>query len=466
MLLPKTSPAHDAVRPAPAWHLLAVACGALLVAAVSGYRHWDAVQRVSFFGDENDWAARAYFYRLAFLDRDVRHKLWGDLDGIDHPHVTDFLIGAGLQAFDTVPSVPERSRSWVAQSPPFGDKLLAARAPCALLGSAVAVLVYLIGLLASGRPLVGLVAGATYASAPLASEWQVRAMSEAPLLFFTCLGMLLVVWAWPAGDRAGRPGGAFSPRRRAFLLLGPLALALAVGSKLTGLVPVLAFAASLVVLIGWQLARRRAGSAANGKAWAAWGALALALTALLAVAVNPTLYPAPLARFRAMLEHRWLTAQGQRLGWPDDVLDGYLQQVHALFHRLVWEAGSFRHPLLNLAQFNLAVLGFGALCVREGRRALGPAGPSRALPLLAWALVLLTVLTPSMPLNWARYHLPYLPCWALLSGFGTLFVIDWVARRFAPAPSAVGPPCPDEGSCRRSPGEWPRSSRARDPVPS
>jgi hypothetical protein len=262
-------------------------------------------------------------------------------------------------------------------------------------------------------------------------------MSDAPLLFFTCLGMLLLVWALPADARDGRSGGVFAPRRLAFLVLGPLALALAVGSKLTGLVPVLAFASSLAVLVAWQFSRRHAGPAANWKAWAVWGGLALALTALLAVAVNPTLYPAPLSRFRAMLEHRWQTAQGQRLGWPDDVLDGYPQQVHALFHRLVWETGIFRHPLLNLAQFNLAVFGFCVLCVREGRRTLGPAGPSRALPLLAWALVLMTVLTPSMPLNWARYHLPYLPCWALLSGFGTVFVIDWAAQRFAPR----GRPC-------------------------
>ena len=60
---------------------------------------------------------------------------------------------------------------------------------------------------------VGLVAGALYAAHPLACEWQARAMSEAPLLFFTCLGMLLVVWAWPAGDRATKGDGSPAPAR-------------------------------------------------------------------------------------------------------------------------------------------------------------------------------------------------------------------------------------------------------------
>jgi hypothetical protein len=414
-------------------HQLGVAAGFLFVALLSGYGHYQAAGQVDVFIDERLWTGRAYFYRLAFLDRDVGHRLWVYHDGIDQPHVTDFLIGASLHAFDTVPPVPEGTFSGGGESPLGGRRLLVVRAPCALLGAGVAVLVYALGLLASGRLVVGTVAGTLYACHPLVLKCQVRAMSDGPLLFFTCLGMVLVTWALGSGRRGDGAARAFSVARCAFLALGPLALALALGTKLTGLVPILAFVSSLGVVVAWEFLVSRAGSPTRGTAWLAWGALALALTGGWAVAVNPTLYSAPVSRFREMLEHRRATALGQSLKWRNSKLDDYPQQVRALYDQLVWKTGQFRQLWLNRAQLGLVLLGFCYLCLREGQGLLGIRGPSPALPLLAWALVLLGVLTPSMPLNWDRYYLPYLPCWTLFTGFGVAFVIDQVRRCIARA---------------------------------
>jgi 4-amino-4-deoxy-L-arabinose transferase-like glycosyltransferase len=288
----------------------------------------------------------------------------------------------------------------------------------------VAVLVYCIGTLASGRCLVGLVAGLLYACHPLAVESQVRAMADAPLAFFSCLSVMLLVWSFPP-DRIGAAADpAFTRRRVAFLALGPVALGLAVGSKLTGLVVVLATVLSLSALAFWRWLGAPSPRGPSAAAWGLWGLAALGLTVGTSVAFNPTLYPAPFSRFREMLEHRWRTALVQRAEWPDDRLDGLPDKVEALYQRLTWDYPQIDRPWFSVVHLDLALFGLAGLVVREGRRLAAGEGPSRALPVLAWVFVLLVVLTPAMPLKWPRYYVPYLPAWELLTGFGLVFLLD------------------------------------------
>jgi hypothetical protein len=398
--------------------------GLISVFAVAAAGHYRGLRSVEYYGDENDWLTRSYFFRLAFFDRDFGHFLWADRDGIDQPHVTDFAIGAGLfAAGQPLPEVPAESRSWLSGIPPYGERLRAARAPCALLGSLVAPMLFAIAGLASGRLIAGLVAGLLYAIHPLALEWQSRAMSDGPTVF-TSVTVLLFLQLFFLADRRRD-----APRVRTSCLLACAAAGgLAVGTKLTGLMvagcpPIAIGLAGLRDLASGGEDRRRAGR------WAASLALYAATMSACAVAVNPTLYRSPIARVCRMLDHRWATAKLQQEVFPDVALPSPVDRADRLFRALLWTHPELRDEAFSMLHLNLAALG---LCWLIAAQLPGGRDPRRwalTLPVLVWTTVVAVVMTPLVLLNWPRYFLLHVTCWELLSGFGVACAADLLGER-------------------------------------
>ncbi len=306
----------------------AVVAGGIAVMSLSMANHLRAVQEVGYHIDETIWTTRSYFYRLAIFDRNFRHALWqADADGLDAPHVNDILIGASLHLTgQPLPPVPEHSNSWPLNRPPEGDHLLAARAPSALLGSLVAPLVYLIGLIACRRLLAGLAAGGLYACHPVVLLCQSRAMLEGPLMFFSSLSILILAWGLVGDESAEKP--IFSRRRITLLLVGPLCLGLTIGVKLTGIFIAAAVGECLALYAALDLAQFK-NLRSRIWPWIAYLGLFLGFSVAAVISFNPTLYSHPFARFRAMIELREAIAEFQAEILPQWVLHGPMDQALA-----------------------------------------------------------------------------------------------------------------------------------------
>ena len=390
--------------------------GVAIVSAVSLAAHLQAGRSNEVHPDELDWSTRAYFFRLAFLDGNMSHQLWADYDGIDQPHVNDVLIGAALHMLGhPVPEVPTGSISWAGRPLPSGPRLWAARMPAVLLGAAVAPMLALLGTMVTRRPGFGALAGFLYLAHPLTLPCQARAMSDAPLQFFSTLAILILAWAYPRLTNPDDPRPLFRGRPLALLVAGPIALGLATGAKLTGTFVTAAALAAVFLATGHRLRSGRVPAPPR-----IGYALAFVLaTALWTVAFNPTLYPDPAGRLATMLEHRWDLSRRQAVTMPEDALPGLGARFGACYMRTF---GGGIAPGTHAVFLGLAVAGAAAASagvVRRARRSLSP-----AVPVLLWALVLVVGLAPSLPLDWDRYYLPFVPPALLLAVAGVSLFAD------------------------------------------
>lgn len=399
--------------------------GCLLVGAVSMSAHLRAVGTNSVHEDERIWTERAYFYRLAVFHHDFDHPLWGDFDGIDAPHLGEFLTGFGLHTAGLpVPEVPARTMPWGGAPLPEGARLRAARLPSAVLGALVAPMVYAVTVLATRWPAAGLAAGLLYAFHPLALLCESRAMSESGYMFFSVLAVLATAWACRR-DGGGARQSLFGPRGLMLLAVGPASVGLATAGKLTGVFGAAMVVGTVAALVAWGLR----GPAEGRRAWVRDGAVYAAIFAALSgswtVLFNPTLYPDPVGRFRAMSDHRLATGQGQAAQFPHWALRTPADKVRAAYRNVATVQG---YGNAGAALTVLSAAGLAAAAAGELRRFRRGAAPSPALAVLVWAAVLALGMLPALPLDWERYFLPFVPPWAVGVGAALGTALDAVVR--------------------------------------
>lgn len=422
---------------------IAVATGLLFVTVVSAVGHQSALRSGTVYGDENDWITRSYFLRLT-LNHDFRHPLWTGVDGIDQPHVTDFVVGLGLIASGRpLPEVPSISRSWFNSSLPYGEKLRAGRRPCAVLGTLVAPLLFCIGLMATRRLAVGLVAGLLYALHPLALEWQSRAMSDGPTVFTSILALTLLQ-SFVCTNPLFAPVPRGSTRYVARLALCGFACGLAVATKLNGYLVAICPVATLGLAILRAVVLRRGDVRQVARLSAAYGAVFVVSTITATVALNPTLYHSPVRTMGRMLAHRWETTGHQQKGFPTEALPELSQRVERLFQALLWTYPEVPSDLFSMIHLNLAGLGLAVMAVRVARAGGDSETWARSIPMLVWTLTVGAVMTPMVFMHWPRYYLLHVTCWELLTGVGLVAAVDSFARllqrRRRPPPAAEAVP--------------------------
>ncbi len=386
-----------------------ILAAALCVLIVSVFNHTFAARSNEPHIDERDWSARAYFYRLAFINHDLSHTLWTDFDGRDQPHVTDFLVGAVLHICGKpVPPVPSHTTPWSHDPVPSAELLKIVRIPGTILGSLVAVVIFAIGTIVTNRVVVGLVAGLVYACHPLALDCQPMAMSDAPLMFFSTLSILMAILAVPGSTTTD--GETISRQPWAAIVFAALFAGLALGAKLTGL-----FTGLVVVLILALLQRK----------WTCF-LIFVSLALFWSVAVNPTLYTDPVGEFLAMIRQRSAVAESQASRLTQYQINGLETRLFTVYEFL---SGAGTHRPISWPITGLACAGVAAVAAQALGSPLGKRLDRRYAALLIWSAVLMGTLAPSLPLRWERYYLPFLPCWSLFVGVGGWVL--WVGARKA-----------------------------------
>jgi hypothetical protein len=469
---------------------------------------WRA-ERVGYNTDEGQHVATAGYFRLVFLEGTLGGPAWDETYWtLTQPSLPRYILGAAIWlSGNPLPPLdlehrirevrgPDRERYLDPRT--YADErrlaqerqverprpavLTAARVPMALLGAGSVALLFLIGR-ALGGTVAGLVAALGLLAAPLALTLLPRAHAEAPLLFFTLLGLLLGIHAARAATATGpvdeprgsqeRPDPSCHPERSegshargqgnmrsfaalrmtgkgqgieqvpAWLLFGLLcgmATGLAAASKLTavlGLAALGAFAAWAPVTrlaLGGATGRGQvaAGGRAAGRTWR-WSALAAVVGLATFVAVNPFLWPDPVGRTVAMLRFRQQELFGQRALSPENAVPEDLPTRTALLLRRTFmdEAPLAARTGLPL-DAPLALVGTWVLARGASRtwRAGGLLGPEAFA--LAWIAAFVAGTIPNLGINWDRYYLPVVALSLVPIGVGAATLLDAGLRAARP----------------------------------
>ena len=237
--------------------------------------------------------------------------------------------------------------------------------------------------IASGMILFGLVSAcagrtagwifvALYAFSPYLLIHLRRAMGDPPLLFFTCLGMLTGMLALQTWERTQKRVWPLF-----WLAMMGSCAGLAGASKLNGLGLV-----GAGVALGWLIALHRRGFATRSERliFAFGASLVVPVTAAITfIAVNPFLYPSPLARTTAMFVMR-PSEMGRQREIPLSGMGGLSQRLAIIPHRIFVDHALIHYGLIN------ALLGSVGLVylVRSAWHWLIDKGGSPAGPVLFW----------------------------------------------------------------------------------
>lgn len=214
-----------------------------------------------------------------------------------------------------------------------------------------------------------------------------RAMTESPLLFFTCLTLLFGACFLRADQKR---------RAVAWLIMMGVAAGLAGATKLNGLALAGAGMALVAAVIYRQKERQD-----PFRRWLLWTAVLLLAVGGAFTVVNPYLYPNPPVRTVAMLLFlRWETAQ--LVTNPDWTIPDLAARAR-LVPWLLLKAYTVTHrPLINAALLMVGLYALGRGGWQWWRNE--QAGNATSVALLAVGAV--TALPPLFtPLNWGRYYL-------------------------------------------------------------
>jgi len=340
---------------------------ALLALALATF----GVARAKPDGDEAEWIGTAYYFDTLFVRRDISPDAWPDTYWTrTQPMVARYAIGAWLSArgyeLGTFNPDHDHSKDWSANqragSAPTTAMLDEARRAMRGLAALTAVWLYLAVRLVAG-PLGGSVASLLVIGSPYLNEHLIRAKGDTTLMFFWMAALAALV----GGLRLRE-----SHRRASLGLaaLGGVLFGLAFGAKLTGALGILALAAWTVLAVLGSLRRCRAARAATFGA-ATFGAVALAAAALAFVASNPFLYPDPIGRTALLFRNRSEEMARQMREEPHRAVVTVQDRIFQTWDRSLFNEAWGPSHLGRPVEMVLAVLGFGWLAVRAGRRRLG-----------------------------------------------------------------------------------------------
>lgn len=453
---------------------------AVLVFLAAGALFYDRAAQVGYNVDEGQAIWPSAYFRYVFLEGKFGSPTWDEnYWTLTQTPVYRYIIGASIWAHglnsqplelefrsDEVrgpnrwryldPAIYRNERRLAEQRQvprPSAEVLWAARVPMVVLGAGAAAFLFLVAAELVGGWL-GLVAGsvatAGFVAAPFVQRLVPRAHTEAPFLCFLFLGLWLAILA----ARAAVAGPGNQPTVRRALVLGGLsglAVGLSAGSKLTGVLALAGlggFAGGALVLA--LLARWCTLEAFIGprvlleRAWR-WSAVGAVVGLLVFLAVNPFLWPNPVARTQAMLQFRVQEMFGQRtlneeMAVPEGVANRlWLVTRHSVYDELWF--GQRGYPPVEAV---LAAVGAIALVMRVlGGRQTGGLVSAEAV-FGVWGLVLVVGSGLNLGIDWDRYYLPTAAVGVVLAGMGAAALVEggrrMVSRRRAPTTAAAAPP--------------------------
>lgn len=404
---------------------------AVAVAAAVVLRGPSVSQRFTI--DESRWIATSRYFWVTFIDGAIFGPQWApNYVVLTHPPVARYIIGFGLWTqgwtedqlngrYDSLRTASYNARMGNIPGP---ELLAAARRTTFPFAVGAMVLVYLAARQLAGR-LAGLGAAMLALANPLLTTLWTRALAESILAFFSLLALVMALRALPR--LAGAPSTPFLP-----LALG-VSLALAAATKLSG--GIAAVGLGLFAIVQQGLALIRTKRTAGLRSWVDVGLAAV----ILFVLANPLLYPAPVPRTLALIEHRF-----DEMEFQQDVFEtravpvGIGHRIERMARRVFSTNATPAGPLPISPDVVLVAAGLIVLAVRAARD-LRQGRAGAALLFVCWMAAFYAVSTASLGFDSAHYYAPLVAAnaicsgvaigWAIRAAVRAVFGLRWSGRR-------------------------------------
>jgi hypothetical protein len=413
--------------------------------------------RVGYNTDEGQFISTAQYFEYVFVDRDFRGPQWDETYWtLTQPPITRYILGAAIAiAGQSIPRVnlehriaevrgPDRERFLDPRT--FTDErrlaeerriarpspavLYSGRLPMAIFAAGAIGMAFLVGRRVGGT-VAGLATSLLFLWAPLSTTLMPRAHAEAPLIFFCMLSLWCAIrlvqsprpWAWAVAT--GAAGG------------------LAAGTKLTGLLAIAGVGAAAAAALAIWLWRREPATFVRG----VWLGSATLIALATFVAVNPFMWPDPIARTSAMLRFRQQELVGQRaLNVEDSVPESLGTRAALLLQRTFIGEAPIAKRLGSLLEdrrddaprdadeagqargrpwipIDAALALIGVVAMARGATWLGAESVS-----LAYLVAFFGATAPNLGLDWQRYYLPTVAVGLVPVGVGVAVVVDVIMR--------------------------------------
>lgn len=371
--------------------------------------------------DETIWIPYGnQVFRLFFIRHDISSTFWQDdfyTYGTYNPPIGKYLIGFGTYTAGYDGIYYKEHYNWqqtVEWNEDQGniyepDLLRAARWPVALLGVLGCVCLYwFIALITNGwygfASVLMLLAGQLYVASSRAAMLDIPGVAFG---LFACV----CLWHLVAALRAEQVTAIFS-----WALGCGLALGLAVGTKLTG---GLALIACVLVLLLESVVAMRRGRDTN-RFWQSLMIIGALATALF-VGSNPFLYPDPLGGVKHMLSFTSIMSKTEGALRSGDIAGKLAATIdQTLLFAPLRQLGGTGDALVLL----IGLIALGARCAKNWRACW----EGQMSTLLVCMLVTFVGIALWLPIAWARYTLPLQPWSAFVYAYGVVWMARYVAR--------------------------------------
>lgn len=390
----------------------------------------------SFHGDENLWLRDTTYFKLFFINKDLRNKHWMASPAIDQPPIGKYVIGFALLLAGYRSRLDElalmepwnfsKDYNWnvLHGGMPPKEILLVGRYTMAIIGSVACLLLYCFGRMIFNIR-VGTIAAILLAFNPLMLLCSQRVMSDAPLIFFLIANTLLIMFFYNFILKQ-------KSRKTLFIsgLIG-LTIALATGTKLngglTGIV-FLAFCIYLIIIKVWQYKTSKDIPLSvlailkkdyQVKIILIGLLISIFISIFVFITLNPYLYQKPMKGSLDMLKFRSEVVKGQQKVEPQNTITSIGQKFYFVIRRTLLPGiyATLNSILKIPIDFILFFIGLFILIYKEGRNLLNDKRPSYGSIPILWTIITFILIMAWIPLDWDRYYLPVVPCITMVTGY-------------------------------------------------
>lgn len=399
-----------------------------------------------FHGDESYWLRSTKAFKLLFIDKDFHNKEW---ERLRIEPVGKYLIGFTLYIAgygDEIDKLSKMRRwnwgkdyKWNVNhgSVPPKELLYSARLTMALFGSFTCLLIYWIGRILWGFK-AGIISSLLLAYNPLMLVCSRHAMTDAPLIFFLTVNIILLIYFYRS-----LLNQKFYKTFVFGILIGANS-ALAAGTKLNGGLAGLVFIGFYIFVIlvkGVHYAFLKGSLDKSISNFLTGRQIKATLISLIVsgvvaiivfVGINPSLYSKPLEGSFNMIEFR-TSEIGHQQRHADKkkyavLKDSFSKKIDFTVRRTLL-SGERNYVILgNIFKipidFALFIIGLTMLLYGEFKYLLANSKPSFDSIIILWTFITFIGIMVWIPFDWPRYYLPLIPCIVIITGYCINKIID------------------------------------------
>jgi 4-amino-4-deoxy-L-arabinose transferase-like glycosyltransferase len=360
------------------------------------------------------------YFKAYFIERDYSSSVWNQWLAYTQPPVTYYLFGAVF----FITGHGDKRMGWKFWNDPlepfFYDLLPIARMTISITAVITILFVYLFGVVVFNLQ-VGLIAALLTLANPI-FRFQARiAYPDIPLLLTMVLTVLLIFFWYKS----------LKKQKIIQILIHSALIGFVIGicgsTRLNGSLGGFVYAGFCFILTLSLGLRRKPAVLMKKKMFLILLSLFMAvlISSVVFVSLNPFLYPNPIDKTKDMIRHRISEGRNHHRMFPDTALFTLKDRLRTVLYKTFYTQSSFSNPLIHWS-FGVVLFLIGILTsiYREIQRLRQNDSPSGESLGLIWFAVYFIGICLYVTMAWNRYYLPFVPIVSLIQSVGLVFLID------------------------------------------